>query len=211
MKFKGFESADFDLFLIDGLEDRMAELKKQIRPKFEIFGDELAKDLSVITGEEMFPHVAKHARRKTNPPNDSWVAFSSNQRGYKMQPHFQITLWATHVLVQWGIIYEAKNKTMFAHNLILHLEEIIKSIPSNFQWCKDHMKPDGTLHSKMVKDDFGDFGRRLMYNKNGEIMVGLRIPKQEALLLAPEEFYEIVIETWSKLALLHNLARKYQF
>ncbi|WP_397261357.1 DUF1054 family protein [Peribacillus simplex] len=32
--------------------------------------------MSVLTGDEMYPHVAKHARRKVNPPNDTWVAFA---------------------------------------------------------------------------------------------------------------------------------------
>lgn len=210
MKFKGFEQEDFDLFLVDGLEERMEVLKKQLRPKFEMFGEELAGELSLITGEEMFPHVAKHARRKTNPPNDSWVAMAANKRGYKMMPHFQIAVWHTHVLVQWGIIYEAKNKHTFAANLILNMETIQKQIPSHFQWSKDHMKPEGMVQSEMTKDDFGDFGRRLLHNKNGEIMVGLNIPRETAIAMSPEEFYQTVVETWKKLHYLHKLSLELQ-
>ena len=77
MKFTGFEEKDFDLFLIDGLEARMEALIGQLRPKFYNLGDDVKEALSEITGEEMFPHVAKHARRTTNPPDDSWVAFAS--------------------------------------------------------------------------------------------------------------------------------------
>lgn len=207
MKFKGFENEDFDLFLIDGLEERMEVLKSQLRPKFQTFGEELASELSIITGDEIFPHVAKHARRKTNPPNDSWVAFAANQRGYKMMPHFQITLWHTHVLIQWGIIYEAKNKVTFAENMRKHIEEIRNNIPDHFQWSKDHMKPEGTLQSNMENVDFEDFANRLANNKNGEIMVGLNIPKDKAIQMSPEDFYKVVIDTWSKLVYLHNLSK----
>lgn len=207
MNFSGFEQTDFDLFLIDGLEKRMSLLKSQLRPKFDVFGEELSEELTKITGETMYAHVAKHARRKTNPPDDSWVAFAANSRGYKMMPHFQIAVWNTHVLIQWGIIYEAKNKMNFAVNLITHLEDIKKEIPGNFQWSKDHMKPEGTLHSKMTNEEFEDFGRRLMYKKNGEIMVGLKIPRLEALEMKPEEFYQTAVDTWSKLAYLHKLSK----
>jgi len=207
MKFNGFEQEDFDLFLVDGLEERMEILKAQLRPKFEVLGTELSQEVAVITGEEMFPHVAKHARRKTNPPNDSWVAIAGNKRGYKMMPHFQIAVWHTHVLIQWGIIYEAKNKEVFADNLLKNIKHVKENIPAHYQWSKDHMKPEGTIQSEMANKDFEDFAHRLKYNKNGEIMVGLNIPKEKAVEMSPKEFYQTVVDAWSKLNYLHTLAK----
>ena len=90
MEFGGFTNEDFDVFLIDGLEARMDALKTTIRPKLEQLGAYYAPSLSALTGDEMFVHVAKHARRTINPPKDTWVAFANNPRGYKMLPHFQI-------------------------------------------------------------------------------------------------------------------------
>lgn len=209
MKFKGFEQADFDLFQIEGLEDRMEALKSQLRPKFFTFGEELSEKLSEITGEMTYHHVAKHARRKTNPPNDSWVAFAGEggKRGYKMLPHFQIAVWNTHVLIQWGIIYEATNKQVFAENLLTNLEEVKKNIPNHFQWFKDHMKPTGVEMKDMTDDDFKEFARRLKEAKNGEVMVGLVISRNDALKMKPEQFYDLVIDSWSKLSYLHILAK----
>ncbi len=207
MRFTGFEPADFDLFLINGLEERMEILIQQLRPKFYDLGEDLKEELSFIVGEEIVPHVAKHARRKKNPPNDSWVAYASSKfRGYKMQPHFQITVWHDHVLIQWGLIYEAKNKAVFADNLISHIEEIKENIPSHFQWSKDHMKPEGVVQSEMTDEDFQNFANRLKHNKNGEIMVGLRLTKEEAIHMTPEAFRETVLETWKKLSFLHRLS-----
>lgn len=205
--FEKFEEEDFSLFFIEGLEQRMEELKKQLRPKFEEMGRSFSPELSVITGDSVFPHVAKHARRKTNPPDDSWVAFSTNQRGYKMLPHFQITVWGTHVLVQWGIIYESQNKQRFAENLRLHRDEIQQEIPGNFQWSKDHMKPEGKPHHLMTPADFEEFSERLMLNKRGEVMVGLPIEKDVVLAMTSEDFYKIVLETWGKLNFLHQMAK----
>lgn len=206
MKFKGFEAADFDLFLIDGLEERMEVLKSQLRPKLHNLGEDLKDDLSAIVGYEIFPHVAKHARRKTNPPNDSWVAFGG-YRGYKMVPHFQITIWNTHVLVQWGIIYEAKNKERFADSLSKYRDEIKSSIPKDFQWSKNHMKPEGKLMKDMSNSDFEEFANRLKFNKNGEVMVGRIITREEALQMGVNDFYNMVLESWKSLNKLHQLAK----
>jgi uncharacterized protein YktB (UPF0637 family) len=202
-----FDNKDFELFNIQGLEERMEVLIHQLRPKFYMFGEELSSKLAEITEEHVYPHVAKHARRTTNPPNDSWVAFASNPRGYKMMPHFQICFWNTHLLIQWGIIYEAKNKQIFAENLEKNLKQIRKNLPEHFEWSKDHMKPEGTPMKEMSDEDILDFAKRLKHNKNGEIMVGLRVPRADALELTKDEFYKLVLETWDDLNYLHQLAK----
>ena len=69
----------------------------------------------------MYPHIAKHARRTINPPNDTWISFSSNPRGYKMQPHFQIGLWETHLFIWYAVIYEAKDKAPKGQRLLAKL------------------------------------------------------------------------------------------
>ena len=93
-----FTEEDFSTFTIEGLDARMERLKDTVRPKLKALGEHFAPTLSALTGDEMFLHVAKHARSSVNPPDDSWVAFANNKRGYKKLPHFQIGLWETHVL-----------------------------------------------------------------------------------------------------------------
>ncbi|MDQ0168823.1 uncharacterized protein YktB (UPF0637 family) [Paenibacillus tundrae] len=74
MNFSGFNNRDFDVFQVPGLEPRMEMLIERVRPKLEALGAELAPYLTELCGEEMFVHVAKHARRTVNPPIDTWVA-----------------------------------------------------------------------------------------------------------------------------------------
>lgn len=78
-----FTEEDFNTFTIEGLDARMEVLKETVRPKLTALGEHFAPTLSALTGDEMFPHVAKHARRSVNPPADSWVAFANSKRGYK--------------------------------------------------------------------------------------------------------------------------------
>lgn len=129
-----FTNEDFRVFTIDGLTARMDALKSTLRPKLEWLGKHCSPTLSTLTGDEMFYHVAKHARRTKNPPTDTWVAFSSNNRGYKMLPHFQIGLWESHLFITYALIYEARGKVEIGKKLEQRLSEIVQLIPSHFVW-----------------------------------------------------------------------------
>ena len=141
MTLQTFKSTDFEVFTVDGLEERMSAIKTNIHPKLEALGEQFAAYLSKQTDENFFYHVAKHARRKVNPPNDTWVAFSTNKRGYKMLPHFQIGLWGTHAFIYFGLIYECPQKVETAHAFLEHINDLKTNIPNDFVWSIDHTKP----------------------------------------------------------------------
>ncbi len=154
MTLQTFQSADFAVFSVDGLERRMNAIKTHIQPKLETLGERFSHYLSDQTGEPFFYHVAKHARRKVNPPNDTWVAFSTNKRGYKMLPHFQIGLWGTHAFIYFGLIYECPQKEVAAHALLEHLNDLKTNIPNDFVWSIDHTKPDVLPHNTLEAKRF---------------------------------------------------------
>ena len=133
MAIQGFTEEDFKVFTIDGLDQRMDAIKTIIRPKFETLSQIFTDELSVLTNSPIYPHIAKHARRTINPPNDTWISFSSNPRGYKMQPHFQIGLWETHVFIWFAVIYEAKGKEEIGKRLSEQTESIKNLIPSHIE------------------------------------------------------------------------------
>lgn len=175
MKFKGFTNKDFDVFKVDGLPERMAALIAQVRPKLEELGEHYAPVLTALTGDEFFPHVAKHARRTTNPPKDTWVAFSNDKRGYKKHPHFQIGLWGDHLFVWFAIINEAVNKEEYSYILKQHIEELKKTIPDHYVWSTDHTKPDTFDHFDP------EFLNRLGSVKKAELLCGVTLTKDEAI------------------------------
>ena len=73
MTIQTFKSTDFDVFTVDGLEERMSAIKTNIHPKLEALGEQFAEYLSKQT-DENFLSCCK-TRTKVNPPNDTWVAF----------------------------------------------------------------------------------------------------------------------------------------
>src|SRR5204862_37878 len=92
MPSSAFVTADFKVFDAKGFQPRMAELRSRVRPKLEVLGKSLAPAVSRSLGGEVFAHVAKHARRTVNPPDDTWVAFSPDARGYKKHCHFKVAV-----------------------------------------------------------------------------------------------------------------------
>ncbi|MHA0858214.1 YktB family protein [Paenibacillus sp. CMAA1364] len=206
MSFTEFTKQDFDVFSVPGLEHRMEALIENVRPKLTIIGQETAPFLSAICGEEMFPHVAKHARRKVNPPNDTWVAFAANKRGYKALPHFQVGMFGTHLFIIFAVIYESPNKIQFALQLHKQTAKIHKSVPSHYYWSMDHMNPEGTLHSDVSQDDLQMMGNKLSTIKKAEIMCGLRINQDDPILQHGEELQALIHNTFEQLLPLYRMS-----
>ncbi|WP_373229861.1 DUF1054 domain-containing protein [Cohnella sp.] len=204
--FAGFGERDFEVFEIGGLEARMDALIERVRPKLHLIGDKLTPSLSELCGEEMFTHVAKHARRTVNAPNDTWVAFANNKRGYKAHPHFQVGLWSTHVFVQFAIIYECPNKNVFAERALAELDSVRASVPGSFVWSKDHMVPTGSVHSELTNDELSELFMRLKTVKASELTCGIHVLRGDPLLADGEAFLKQVKETYRTLLPLYQMA-----
>src|SRR3990172_11065138 len=92
MALGGFDASDFEVFAILDFPGRMAAIRGQIQPKLFALAEEIGPKLKPIVGSEAFPHVAKHMRRTVNPPEDTWVAFGPEKRGYKKAQHFKLAI-----------------------------------------------------------------------------------------------------------------------
>lgn len=156
----------------------------------------------------MFVHVAKHARRSVNPPDDSWVAFANNKRGYKKLPHFQIGLWETHVFVWFALIYESPLKQEYGQLFKKHLPDIESNIPSRFVWSADHTKPDVIRQSEMDDKELENLFERLVNVKKAEALCGIQLAKDEVLQMSEEAFLSEIEAAFEKLAFLYRLTQK---
>lgn len=206
MEFNGFTNEDFDVFQIDGLEARMDALKETVRPKLETLGQYFAPVLSSLTGDEMFVHVAKHARRTINPPKDTWVAFANNPRGYKMLPHFQIGLWNTHLFIWFAVIYEAPQKQEIANRLIKNLNKVYRDIPNDYAWSLDHTKAESYKHGELSKEQLLAHFERLKNVKKAEILCGFELNRDDVIRLGADGLINQIDEVFSKLAPLYKMA-----
>src|SRR5262249_47581170 len=87
-----FVAGDFRIFDVKGFAARMSEIRARVRPKLGAFGESLSSSVGRSVGGEVFAHVAKHMRRTVTPPDDTWVAFGPDARGYKKHSHFKIAV-----------------------------------------------------------------------------------------------------------------------
>ncbi|MBP1999305.1 uncharacterized protein YktB (UPF0637 family) [Paenibacillus shirakamiensis] len=204
MTFQGFTSQDFDVFTVPGLEARMEVLISELRPKLTELGTTLTPYLSAICGEEMYPHVAKHARRTVNPPHDSWVAWGNSKRGYKALPHFQVGLFSSHVFIIMAVIYESSNKLILAKYLKKHADELKKNIPDYFYWSMDHMDAGGTLHKDLSSTNFKEYAEKLQSVKKSELLCGLRIEREDPILKDGTQLLERIEQTFETLLPLYK-------
>src|SRR5687767_9251641 len=113
-----FTSTDFKIFDIEDFSERMRNIMTHIRPKLTSIGQELAPRISPLVDRPLHVHVAKHARRTVNPPDDTWAAFGSDRRGYKKDVHFKIAVsrQCVRFLFEVGPEYYAKRDWVLSWN-----------------------------------------------------------------------------------------------
>ncbi|MBM6618612.1 YktB family protein [Bacillus suaedaesalsae] len=206
MVFTGFSEKDFNTFQIEGLDERMASIKENIQPKFRDIGNVLSQDLSVLTGNEMFLHIAKHARRTVNPPKDTWLAICHDKRGYKKHPHFQVGVFDDHVFVWLAFIYELPNKQDIAFKFLKKAEFVKESIPSSYVISLDHTKKQSLQVNDLSKKEFKEVLERFQNVKSAEFLVGRHVQADDPLLKDGEQFIDFVKETYHTLLPLYKLS-----
>jgi uncharacterized protein YktB (UPF0637 family) len=206
MHFEGFDQSDFDTFKIEGLDRRMGAIQERIRPKFQTIGLELTTELTEAAETEMFLHIAKHARRTVNPPQDTWLAIAANKRGYKQHPHFQVGLFDDHVFIWLAFIYELPNKTEIAKNFLEEFENVSKTIPNDFYISLDHMKKEAKAMDSMGKQGLLAALKRFRDVKKAEFLVGQQIQANDPILTDGDKFLSVVKDTFKTLMPLYKIS-----
>ncbi len=124
MPFSGFTPADFGVFELPGYEARMPALRERVTPKLKELGAELEPRIAAVTGTELVPHVALHLRRSVNAPEETWVAFSRDKRGYKPYVHYRVAINGLGMKVACYLEEYAEDKPMLAEGLKRNAKEL---------------------------------------------------------------------------------------
>jgi uncharacterized protein YktB (UPF0637 family) len=188
MAFTGFAPNDFATFKIDGLENRMSAIKERIQPKFKVLGDMLCNETAMLAGNEMYLHIARHARRKVNAPKDTWLAICDNKRGYKQHPHFQVGLFDDHVFVWFALIYELPHKKAIAESYLRQLKKIKKLIPKDYVISFDHMQKESVAAGKLSEKEWRHGLERFRDIQKVELLIGRHFLADDPILQDGEAF-----------------------
>lgn len=203
MGFSGFTEKDFKTFTIDGLDERMAAIRENIQPKFKAIGEELSEGISEMVDNEMYVHIAQHLRRTKNPPNDTWMAFCHNKRGYKKHPHFQIGLFDDHLFIWLAYIYELPGKQEMAKTFLNHIDDIKQTVPDEYVVSMDHTKKDATRFATI---DLDDSLTRFQNVKKAELLIGRHFKPSDPILKDGQAFLNEVKKTFKTLTPIYKIS-----
>lgn len=211
MAFAGFTASDFRVFDLQGFKPRMTAIRGQVRPKLEALGAELLPAVARATGSEAFAHVAKHARRTVNPPDDTWVAFGPDRRGYKKECHFKVAISRRALRFLFEVGPECAEKKKWLAAWKKHAPKLIPAIKQakGLAWFKnEHDEEPTALLANLSTEEITRLADELARTRDGQLVVGRRVADAEAVKWAPEEHRKTAIGTFQLLAPLYRLATR---
>lgn len=208
MPSSAFGAADFRVFEVKGFQPRMTELRSRIRPKLESFGKSLLPGVQRTTGEATFVHVAKHARRTVNPPDDTWVAFAGDARGYKKHPHFKVAVSRRYVRFLFEVGPEHADKKRWAgawKRNAPKLGPVLRRI-GDLGWFKnEHDDEPAAPLADLAPETLAGLADELTRTRDGQFVVGRAVPSAEAARWTEAQYRAAALETFRALAPLYRL------
>jgi len=203
-----FGTADFKVFDVNGFQPRMSQIRERIRPKLEALGHSLAPAIQHTTGDETFMHVAKHARRTVNPPDDTWVAFAADKRGYKKHPHFKVAVSRHCVRFLFEIGPEHADKKRWGaawKKSAPNLGAVLRRVKGLAWFKNEHDETPAAALGDMTPDDVAAFAEHIVRTRDGQLVLGRVVSADEAARWTEAQYRAAALETFRALAPLYRL------
>ena len=203
-----FGAGDFKVFDVKGFQPRMSEIRTRIRPKLETLGRSLAPALARSLSGETFAHVAKHARRTVNPPDDTWVAFGPDARGYKKHCHFKVAVSRKCVRFVFEIGPEHAEKKPWAAAWKKNagkLSPVLRRM-KDLAWFKnEHDETPAAALGDMTPEELAGLGDELLRTRDGQLVLGRVVAADAAARWTEAQYRGAALETFRALVPLYRL------
>lgn len=192
----------FQVFAIDGFETRMAALCTTARPWLERVGAAVSPVLAAELGEPIFPHVARHARRTVNPPDDTWVAFGPDKRGYKKDRHFKVAISKAALRLLFEVGPEYPQKAEWAEQWRARAPSLRSRLAkADLAWFRnEHDEEPAGLLAPLGAAELAGLAEGFTTRRDGQLVLGRRVRRSEALRLHGDAFADLILETFRALA-----------
>ena len=199
----GFTREDFEVFGIPTFPERMQGIKERVRPKLTALGEDLQPALKRLAKSDVFPHVAKHARRTVNPPPETWVAFGPSARGYKKYGYFGLVLSRGGLHARIVVKDEAPDRTQMAKVLLDRADVLAKVFAQQTVARYDRWEYTGFPALVKPTADFWQSVAEALAKKTGGLDVGFGWPVARAVKLTDKQ----VLEAFESLLPLYEITR----
>ena len=208
MPSSAFVAGDFKVFDVSGFKPRMSEIRARVRPKLDAMGETLAPAVGRSIGGEVFVHVAKHARRTVNPPDDTWVAFGPDARGYKKHGHFKVAVSRGGVRFLFEIGPEHAEKRRWASAWKKNAPTVgpVLRRMRYLAWFKnEHDDEPAAPLADLTPESLAELADELIRTRDGQFVVGRAVPADEAARWTAAQYRSAALETFRALAPLYRL------
>jgi uncharacterized protein YktB (UPF0637 family) len=208
MPSSAFCATDFKVFDAQGFRARMSAIRERIRPKLEAVGHTLAADVSRATGGEAFAHVAKHARRTVNAPDDTWVAFGPDPRGYKKHCHFKVAVSRHTVRFLFEVGPEHADKKRWASawkRNAPRLAPVLRRVRGLAWFKNEHDEEAASPLADLPAERLAELADELTRTRDGQLVLGRAVPAEQAARWTEAQYRTAALETFRALAPLYRL------
>ena len=197
-----FTVGDFKVFDIPEFRERMAAIVSRIRPKLTSIGAELVPKVSALVDRPLYVHVAKHARRTVNPPDDTWAAMAASPRGYKADVHFKVAVsrHCVRFLFEAGPEYYAKQAWLKAWRR--QFKDIGAGL-RGLEWFRNEHDEEPVVFA-----DLKQAADELTRRKDGQFVLGRRIDAAEFSKMKPRQVEKAALETFGAAAPLFGIYKQ---
>ena len=203
-----FGSTDFKVFDVKGFQPRMGEIRARIRPKLATLGKSLAPAVARSVGGDTFAHVAKHARRTVNPPDDTWVAFAPDKRGYKKHCHFKVAVSRHCVRFLFEIGPEHADKKRWAaawKKNAGNLAPVLRRV-KNLAWFRnEHDETPAAALGDMDPHALVELADAIVRTRDGQLVLGRAVAADEASRWHEAQYRQAALDTFRALVPLYRL------
>ena len=203
-----FGPADFKVFDVSGFRPRMDLIRTRIRPKLETLGRSLAPAVGRSIGDDTFAHVAKHLRRTVNPPDDTWVAFGPDARGYKKHCHFKVAVsrHCVRFLFEVGPEHDDKKRWAAAWRKNAgKLGPVLRRMKDLAWFANEHDETPAEALGDMAPDGLEEMSDTLTRRRDGQLVLGRAVLAEEAQRWTDAQYRAAALDTFRALVPLYRL------
>jgi uncharacterized protein YktB (UPF0637 family) len=203
-----FTASDFKVFALDGFKLRMESIRNRIRPKLDALAKSLLPDVARAAAADAYAHVARHARRTVNPPDDTWVAFGPDPRGYKKHCHFKVAISRTCVrfLFEVGPEHADKARWAAAWKKNAHRLGAVLARMKGLAWFKnEHDETPAGMLADLDAEGFARLADTLLRGRDGQVVLGRVVTAAEAAKWKDADYRAAALQTFRALAPLYRL------
>jgi uncharacterized protein YktB (UPF0637 family) len=199
----GFIRRDFDVFAIADFSSRLAKIDEMVTPRLMRLAPEFSRELSRHFQMDLYPHIARHARRAATPSNETWAAFGPSRGGYKRHAYLALCVSGAGIHARAVVKPDAGNRPEMARLLKSKSADLQKSFHGTK--IQQYQSWDGRELPRPSRADAGLFEELAdaLAKKSGALDVGFGWPVRDALTIDRAE----VLDAFRELEPLYRVIR----